>query len=515
MGKIVRALAIIAITIVIAVYAPELLPAWLGKVGTLIAVAVITAAAVAGFNAVFPPPKAKAAEQAYQMTRASVGVFNLLYGQRRASGQIVFYHPKQVGSIYYRYFAICVTGHRCAGLVSWMLKDEIVTVDGSGLVTSGAYANHAWLWFARGEDDEVANATLVAECDGKWTTDHRGRGAAMIYAKFEMTDEIVQAGMPTITGIIQGKDDILDPRDGSEGYTNNATLVSYDWLRLPREEGGFGTDADEIPDDDLLSAWANICDEDVDDGDGGTEKRYALDSVIQVGGAPSELRQTFVTCQAGTWANIGGVFWLRPGYWVPPSHSLEERDLAGPITIPMLEDPQKIATQVNGTFVDPANNYQPMPVPTWSTAGDIVQMDVDLPHITSSARSERIIAIMGKRAQCEKKVSWPMNIAGLAVQAMDTVQLATARYGLSNYAFVVDSWGIGSDYGVGLQLREENEDIYADLDSYGSVPAAPALAVATPIDETAGLQIQIGDTSDALADLQARIDAYDGTGPIP
>jgi hypothetical protein len=44
---------------------------------------------------------------------------------------------------------------------------------------------------------------------------HKGNGVAAIYAKFKLTDDVVQAGMPNITAVIEGRDEILDPRDGS------------------------------------------------------------------------------------------------------------------------------------------------------------------------------------------------------------------------------------------------------------------------------------------------------------
>jgi hypothetical protein len=99
--------------------------------------------------------------------------------------------------------------------------------------------------------DRDANSTFVAECGGKWTSAHRGDGVAAIYAKFKLTDAVVQAGMPNITAVIDGKDDILDPRDATQKFTSNGALVFYDWMKILREEGGFGAYADEIPDEQL------------------------------------------------------------------------------------------------------------------------------------------------------------------------------------------------------------------------------------------------------------------------
>jgi hypothetical protein len=417
--------------------------------------------------------------------RQSISNSFIIIGKRRQGGLMTFFHPKGKD---WRYFVFASAGHRCAGVVKWYLNDDVVTVDGSGKVTSGDYANSAWLWYERGEENAAANATFVAECEGKWTTAHRGRSVAKIYAKFKMTEDVVQAGMPTISAEWQGADEIVDPRTGSAGYTNLAIPAFYWWLSLPREEGGFGISPDEIPDADLLSAWTNICDEDVDDSDGVPEKRYTFDSLIETGGAPSEVRDTFVTCCAGTFTYSSGQHRLRPGYWVPPSLTLREDDLAGAIGLPLLREDDETATEVQITFVDPAQGYQPGPAPTRSvSATDIRQVSLDLPHVTSHTRAQRIGEIVLRRAQCERKVTWPMNIAGFSVEAMQAVQLGTARYGLSNYSFIVDSWGISTDFGVALGLREENPEIYSEpnllqLTGGGSLVKAQPIQDATDYD---------------------------------
>lgn len=495
MGKVVKAVAVVGLAIAIAVAAPALaggLVSALGSIGVTVTTAVATSivaatlslAAGAIMAAVAGRPASAAASP--QTFRQSIVNARIIYGMRRAGGVIAFFHPKKVGKKHYRYFVIAITGHRCAGANRFFLNDEVATVDGSGKVTSGPYAGGAWLWFDRGLADAVANPVFVAECDGKWTTEHRGRNVAKLYAKFEMTDAVVEAGFPNMTVEVMGKDDVRDPRTGVRSYLRNAVAVFYDWMAMPREDGGFGAYADEIPDDDWLSAMVNIADEAVPLRAGGSEERYAFDSMIEIGAPPSEVRGTFVTCCAGSYTYSSGKHLMRPGYWVPVSSRLDEDDLAGPISVPLLSDEGELASEVSGTFIDPATLYQPQPIPTRSVqADDVRQGDYDLPHITSHPRGQRILEIMLRRAQAEKRVSWPMNIMGLGAAAMDTVQLGTARYGLSNYAFVVKNWGLSTDFSVVLGLREENEEIYAWNAAMELLPGeVPMIAKAEPISDT-------------------------------
>lgn len=304
MGKVLKAVAIIAVAVAVAYFAPQISAALVSAglstataaaITTTLVSTAIAAGVSAGLSLLAGKPSTAGATPS--VFRQTVANSFIIYGKRRVGGLLIFFHPRGKD---FRYFVIAVAGHRCQGVVRWWLGDEQVTVDGSGKVLSGKYAGNAWLWFMRGTEDQAAHPTFVAETDGKWTAAHRGRGTALIYAKFKMTDDVVQAGMPNITAEVEGKDDILDPRTGARGYTRNAALVFYDWLALPREIGGFGAYDDEI-DWDWVAAQAGASDELVDTPIG-QERRYEFDAYLQTGAAPSEVRDTFVTCCAGAFA---------------------------------------------------------------------------------------------------------------------------------------------------------------------------------------------------------------------
>lgn len=461
-GKVLKAVAIIAVAVAIAYFAPQISAALVSAglstataaaITTTLVSTAIAAGVTAGISLLAGKPSTAGASPS--VFRQSISNSFIIYGKRRVGGLLIFFHP--IGKDW-RYFVIAVAGHRCKGVVRWWLNDEQVMVDGSGKVTSGKYANNAWLWFYRGTDDQAAHPTFVAETQGKWSANHRGRGTALIYAKFKMTDDVVQSGMPNITAEVEGKDDILDPRTGARGYSRNAALVFYDWLALAREEGGFGAYDDEI-DWDWVAAQAGVADEFVDTPEG-PERRYEFDSYIQTGAAPSEVRDTFVTCCAGAFTYSGGKMLMRPGYYVPASAQLKEQDLAGPITVPALLAGDQMANEVTGTYIEP-DKYQPGDVPTRSLyAVDVRQQSFDLPHITSIYRGQRILEIYLRKAQAERRCSWPMNIMGIAISTLDTVQLGTARYGLSNYAFQVVNWGLNQDFSVALQLEETSPELF-------------------------------------------------------
>lgn len=419
-------------------------------------------------------PQAKQQVGPPMVFRQSISDSFIVYGKRRVGGLLVFYHARESGGAHYRYFVIAVAGHEVEGVVSFMLGDEIVTMSGN-TVASGKYANSASLYFHRGLSSQSANGILVSETGGKWTADHQGNGIAYIVAKFQLTDKVVEAGMPNITAIIEGRNAIWDTRTSAYGYTRNGALIFYDWMKMAREAGGFGAYSDEIPDDVWISAQANVCDEVVNGA-----PRYAIDAVLTTGAAPASVRDAFVVNMGGSYTFAEGLHLFRPGYWVAPSVTLSEDDLAGAIQVSPFTTADATANQVQGTFISPDDNYQGKPFPTQEISpapADIRQLDLDLAFITNPDQAVRVANIMLGRAQLELSVVWPSNISGLKARALDTVQLSPPpgevgmRYGLNNYAFVEANWSLSPDFGIVHQLREESADIYTDPSP--TVPTTP------------------------------------------
>lgn len=467
MGKVVKIVAGIAIAAAaIALAAPTgglsiagalSLTGIAASVVGAIGAAVFATVATLALNALIPPPGTKREPENYAQTLADS---QIIIGKCRAmSLKMAFFHP--VGKTH-RYFVWVVAGHRVKGLTRWYLNDEVVTVNGAGMVTSGKYAGHAWLWFERGDYDAVANSTFVAECGGKWTTNHRGRNVAKVYAKFEMTDDVVQAGRPIITCEVEGSDEIYDPRTDSTGYSNNAILAFYWWMALPREDGGFGCYPEEI-DWDWVATEANVCDEQVPLKAGGSEPRYTLDGYMQTGADPSSVRGILVDNMAGRFTYSGGLMLARPGYWVPVSTTISEDDLADAVAYDLLTPGDQRVTEISASWNDPDKLYVADELPPRSIPSpDIAQGSLDLPFVKSRTRGQRIQKIRLLQGGAGITLSLPLNINGLGLAPMDTVMLGGNRYPrLANTAFTVSNWSISPDFGVPVSVREENEDMYA------------------------------------------------------
>jgi hypothetical protein len=109
-----------------------------------------------------------------------------------------------------------------------------------------------------GQAGQVADADLVAESGGRWTSADVGVGVAYVYFRLEYDVDIFgQIGVPEPTGLWRGKK-LFDPRSSTTAWSDNWALAVRDWLR--DSVHGLGCTAAEVPDSEINTA-ANIADE--------------------------------------------------------------------------------------------------------------------------------------------------------------------------------------------------------------------------------------------------------------
>lgn len=128
------------------------------------------------------------------------------------------------------------------------------------------------------------------------------------------------SGMPQISFVLKGKNDIYDARlgafgdPGTTGYTDNSALCIADVLSNQTWgfKAAYGT---EMPSAELIDA-ANTCDETVALVIGGSEKRYTCNGQFDVSQRRGETLQNMLTSCSGRITYQGGQFVIHPGRWV-------------------------------------------------------------------------------------------------------------------------------------------------------------------------------------------------------
>ena len=356
---------------------PSLIQA-LGFVGvplaTIAAIAPVLAAA-AGYLLVggalalaaqaFAPktPEAPKPEDGKYNLKQSVPPLTYVLGRNKKGGDYAFLEER-AGIAYH---VTVLAAHHIHSFVRHYLHDEAVTLRSDGYVTSPShfvltddgYLSDAVQIFTRdGDAASTAYAHLVAAFPSIWTTSHRGDGLATVAMNVRsVAAEDLQStfpnGMPLHTAIIEGHDEIYDPRTDTYGYTENIALHRLWHLTSP--VGGKLT-----LDDMYLPDWqvaADVCDETVTNRSGGSEPRYHGGFWFRADNDPVEVGR--IMDQAADmviYERPDGLIGVHSGAYVAPDIRLTENDL---LSVNYNPNKNKASTvlAVRGRYTDPEKGY--------------------------------------------------------------------------------------------------------------------------------------------------------------
>ena len=338
---------------------------------------------------------------------------------------------------------------------------------------------------------QPADASLVAASASKWTTSHTLDDIAYCVVKLTFDAEKFPQGIPSISFLIKGRNDIFDPRTSTTGYTANNALCWNHYMTTAQT--GLGADYATEIDEDALIAAANVADESVSTGAYyASEPRYTCNGFVDLADNPESIITDFLQAMSGWQSYIGGKFVVHAGAYEAPTFEINEDMLAGPVNVVNQLPKRERFNLVKGVYVSPENHFQPADFPaaensTYETedGGEIVA-DLDLVFTTSPNTAQRIAKIELEAARQQKRVSIVTNLRGLPAQAGETVMFTFSRYGWEQKVFLVESSTLvpldGGAIGLALSLREWASSVY-DWDwntDQKTVAAAPTLTVGAP-----------------------------------
>jgi hypothetical protein len=239
---------------------------------------------------------------------------------------------------------------------------------GNARTTFPDYKNKIRVSFLDGNHTSTFSTLLAAGTT--WGASDLCLGRTLCYLQMGYDSSIFPSSIPNVSFIIDGKNDILDPRTGTRGFSNNPALCIADYLSMPTIKGGFGlTIGTDIPTAQLIAA-ANICDESVGLAGGGTTKRYTCDTYAMLNTARGGILKDLLSSCSGRISYQGGTYSIFPGAWVSPTLQLSDADIVGPIQFKPRLSIRDTANAVKGTYVSPENDYQQGDIPAYMEDAD-------------------------------------------------------------------------------------------------------------------------------------------------
>ena len=486
----------------------------IGSVGVTVAATSFAAYAVgyiattfvtnAILGALAPKPTVSGSNRGYQTNAIGPAQdHSIIYGRMKVGGAIVFDEGTGTNNKFL-HRVIAVAGHEVESFDEIYINDELVTLNSEGFVTAPSkYVKQTTDRVKTGEDsdgrpiysevttydyvirikthngstDQVADTDLISESDGKWTSQHRLRGIAYMYARLTFDADIFPNGIPVITAVVSGKK-VYDPRTGTTAHSSNPALCLRDYLT---SKYGLAEEAVNI-DDTLISTAANICDQ--TNTNAGTT-RYTCNGSFTTASTPYDMISELLKSMGGTLWYAQGKWRVKPAYWTDTVMDLNEDDLRSGISVSTRHSRRDNFNVIKGTFRGEESNWQVTDYPQVTDNAYLVAdggqesvADVDLSFTDNFVEARRLGLISLERNRQQLTVNASFGLRALALQVGDNVRIYNERFGWDypseqdpnirvGKEFEVIQWSFGLvddlDLQVQMTLRETSESVFDEV----------------------------------------------------
>ncbi len=461
------------------------------------------------------PGAARRLQEQSVMVRSSVKAQEILYGEDRKSGVVVYFDTSGSENEYL-WFVIAVVEHEIDSYTTLWFDDapiDIATeIDVSGFVTLAKYVDAdgtqlVKTGFYTGAASQTADADLVAAFTD-WTTSHNGHNVAYFWVRLQLdksdggTDpdlpeaNVWAKGYPRSIAVTAKGKKIYDPRlddlNGGTGshrvdtestweWSDNPVLIRTDYLRSSR----FGPSPPLISSDidwPTVIAHADICDELVSIPGSTTQKRYQFNGVVEVSGTPKSILESMQSADHGVTLTLTSGVEVRVGVWETSSHTIDDTWLAGTYTFTSAVAMDNAYNAVRGQFLSAADDYaliefQPQTSAAYETEDGVgrVFQDVVLPFTNEEYAAQRLAIIELKKSRQQKSVQIQCNYRAELVSLYQIVTLDLPGFSLDTFRVI----GISSNMMDGittLHLREEvATDWTYDVADLATPPVIPSI----------------------------------------
>lgn len=401
--------------------------------GALASVAITSASGL--LVAALAPDAPKLSAAAQGTVAESAGARWNVLGQTRSAGSFLLYDASDDDELWQ---VICIACHEIDSIVEHRLDDEVVTLDGSGWVqTPAKWQDKVQIQVLDGA--HAATFSDVSSAFGYWTSAHKGLGLAQVAIRQIPVGRGDYARLYPGPGhrlrysaVVKGMVDLLDPRDDSTGWSENAALHVLGHLRRATTDGGLGLTNSEI---DLASfeTAADVCDENVALAAGGTEKRYIVGGVQSLADDPKQVLASLLEAMdADLYLTAAGKVAIRCGFDdAPGSDETFDDDHILAATWRKGASGIERYNRVVAVYPSAAHGWQEQTSPPFDAtlaAGEARRaFQLRLPFVPSGTQAQRLAKRRLQLLNPPWEAQVTMDMAGLIVQPTGPIQLTGPR----------------------------------------------------------------------------------------
>lgn len=401
----------------------------------------------------------------------------ILYGENKVSGMNVI-PPLVTGSQgEYLHQVLALAGHEVEAIDSIFFNTEQLSLNISGDVIGGTYANRATVRAYTGTATQTVD-TILNSALSEWTTDHRGRGIAYLALRYQFDSKVYTSGKPDVTAIVRGKK-VYDPRlDTSPGanpsnasyaaYSANPALCLADYLLA---QYGLSESPARV-DWGLVVTAANICDESVSIPGSATQSRFTCNLTLDAVSPYETNIEALALAMMGACYYSGGKWRMYAGAWSNSAFTITADNVIGELAIQTAASRKSDGyyNAVRGRFIDKDRDYQalefePILNSTYETAdGERIYTEVDFPACNNQYEAQRNAIILSKQSRRQKTVTVVCDFSAYKIRPWETGTATIAEVGWSNQTVRCVGWRFRPDPAIELTLQEAASTDYDDPD---------------------------------------------------
>ena len=470
---------------------------------TIGAYAALSVGLTALTRAFTPKPEQPKPEDVQQSFRQGVQPRVRHYGRVKVSGPWMF-----GGTHEGAFHKVIALGHGAiAGIEEYWIDDARVSLDGALRVRTAPYGGDVQIEVKLGTDDQTAFSGLVSAF-GEYTSNHRGRGITMLYAR---QDPVAQEdyfekfpqGIDTLYRCVLRGAKVKNPKTDAIAWSDNAAAVIRDYMTH--------ADGMRLPESLLTTPQArqrwedafDACDENVPIAGGGTEKRYRLWGSHTLVERPGDVIARMLACCDGAIVPTadGGVT-LKIGAWSEPSVTLTEDDILDITELTSGIDREQRPNTIRAQFLDAGSDYSSADADPWTDPVDVTARgteadDISLIMAPAHGQARRLMKLRWFRTNPDWVGRFSVHKKGLALIGEQFVRIRLAEFGIDD-VFEIQSLALnfvagGEVEGVTIDVIALPQRAYAwnaGLEE-GTAPAATASSQTSTVPVPTGVVVTI------------------------
>lgn len=338
-----------------------------------------------------------------------------------------------------------------------------------------------------GAPGQAADATMITNLPGTWTSNHKASGVAYLVVELDYDQDAFIGGVPNVSAVVRGMK-CFDPRTGTTAWTENPALHAR---ALATHSLGGRLPTAAIDDTSVIAA-ANACD---------VSATYVVGSATHVrpiykagythatDRKPKDGLDDLCQAMGGAWVWSDGQLRIFAGSYVTPNPTTLTDSWLSNDEAPQIQPAlarQSLVNTVTASFADQFQDYTVVPMPKLSptayvtTDGAVLTQNIDYAAVTFSGQAQYLSACMMRRQRLGMTIRLRCNWRAWQVQAKDVQLVTLSRFGWVNMPFEVLEDAMQPDGSIELTLQATDPSIWNMDAGFSATPVVPNTLMPQP-----------------------------------